>query len=161
MAAMLEIEVPQEVFSRRIQPFGIALAEVSWRVKMFTHDGIVLAALHLEEPNLILAFSFWPQIDLAREHFKGVFEISLFGPDNPESRVRLEVQLDAVTVEELFMAAELINPKPSRASARRAEKHFSGFLSASFPDSLVTWAKSHCWRQEPRMGAGGVPVRVG
>ena len=161
MAAMLEIEVPQEVFSRRIQPFGIALAEVSWRVKMFTHDGIVLAALYLEEPNLILAFSFWPHTDLARQHFKGIFEISLFGPENPESRVRLEVQLDAVTVEELFMAAELINAKPNRSSARRAEKHFTGFLGASFPDAIVAWAKSHCWRQETRMSESGIPVRVG
>jgi len=161
MAEMLEIEVPQEVFSRRIQPFGIALAEVSWRVKMFTHDGIVLAALYLEEPNLILAFSFWPQTELARQYFRGVFEISLFGPDNPESRVRLEVQLDAVTVEELFMAAELINAKPTRAGARRAEKHFAGFLRASFPDATVAWAKSHGWRQEPRMNEGGMQVRVG
>src|ERR1700740_802610 len=98
MGTMLEVEVSQEVFSRRIQPFGIALAEVSWRVKMFTHDGIVLAALYLEEPNLIIAFSFWPHIDLARQHFRGIFEISLFSRENPENRVRLEVQLDAVTV---------------------------------------------------------------
>lgn len=161
MAAMLEVEIPQEVFSRRIQPFGIALAEVSWRVKMFTHDGIVLAALYLEEPNLIIAFSFWPHTDLARQHFRGAFEMSLLGPDNPESRVRLEVQLDAVTVEELFMAAELINGRPTRASARRAEKHFTAFLNASFPDSIVSWAQSHCWRQAPRMSESGVPVRVG
>ena len=161
MAAMLEVEVPQEAFSRRIQPFGIALAEVSWRVKMFTHDGIVLAALYLEEPNLIIAFSFWPHIELARQHFKGVFEISLFSAEHPESRVRLEVQLDTVTVEELFMAAELINARPTRSSARRAEKHFTGFLEASFPDSIIAWAQSHCWRQEPRMSESGIPVRVG
>src|SRR5581483_8499659 len=103
MGRVLEVEVPQEIFNRRIQPFGIALAEVSWRVKMFTHDGVVLAALYLEEPNLLIALSFWPHIALARQYFKGVFEMSLFGPDNPESRVRLEVQLDTVTVEELFM----------------------------------------------------------
>jgi hypothetical protein len=128
---------------------------------MFTHDGVVLAALYLEEPNLLIALSFWPHIALARQYFKGVFEMSLFGPDNPESRVRLEVQLDTVTVEELFMAAELINARPNRASARRAEKHFTEFLHASFPDSIVAWALSHCWRQEPRMSESGVPVRVG
>jgi hypothetical protein len=128
---------------------------------MFTHDGVVLAALYLEEPNLIIAFSFWPQQELARQHFKGAFEMSLFSADNPESRVRLEVQLDAVTVEELFMAAELINAHPTRASARRAEKHFPGFLGASFPDSTISWAQSHCWRQEPRMSESGVPMRVG
>ncbi|MBI3249218.1 MAG: hypothetical protein HYZ50_22170 [Deltaproteobacteria bacterium] len=161
MSVMLEIEVPQEVFSRRIQPFGMALAEVSWRVKMFTHDGIVLAALYLEEPNLIVAFSFWPHTDLARQHFRGIFEIGLFGVDQAESRVRLEVQLDAVTVEELFMAAELINMRPTRASTRRAEKHFTEFLHASFPDAVVTWARSHCWRQEPRMSESGLQVRVG
>lgn len=161
MSTMLEIEVPQEVFNRRIQPFGIALAEVSWRVKMFTHDGIVLAALYLEEPNLIVAFSFWPHTDLARQHFKGVFEISLFSTVQAESRVRLEVQLDAVTVEELFMAAEMINARPTRASTRRAEKHFTAFLQASFPDSLVTWAHSYCWRQEPRMNESGLQIRVG
>lgn len=161
MSAMLEVEVPQDVFSRRIQPFGMALAEVSWRVKMFTHDGIVLAALYLEEPNLIVAFSFWPHTDVARQYFRGVFEISLFGTDHSESRVRLEVQLDAVTVEELFMAAEMINAHPTRVSMRRAEKHFTAFLHTSFPDSVVTWARSHCWRQEPRMSESGLQVRVG
>jgi hypothetical protein len=161
MGIMLEIEVPQEVFSRRIQPFGIALAEVSWRVKMFTHDGVVLAALYLEEPNVIIALSFWPCQEEARLHFKGAFEISLYAADVPDGRVRLEVQLDSATVEELFMAAELINPHPNRASARRAEKHFTEFLHASFPDTLVAWARAHGWREEPRMTESRMPVRVG
>ncbi|HJY79582.1 MAG TPA: hypothetical protein VKK81_00645 [Candidatus Binatia bacterium] len=161
MGIMLEIEVPQEVFSRRIQPFGIALAEVSWRVKMFTHDGVVLAALHLEEPNLIVALSFWPRAEDARLHFKGAFEICLYTADGPDGGVRLDVQLDAATVEELFMAAKLINPHPGRTSARCAEQHFTNFLNASFPNTLVTWARTHQWLQEPLMAESGVPVRVG
>ena len=161
MRVMLEVEVPQEVFSRRIQPFGIALAEVSWRVKMFTHDGVVLAALYLEEPNLIVALSLWPHEEGARSYFKGAFEISLYTVGGPEGRVRFDVQLDAATVEELFMAAELINPHPNRLSARRAEQHFAKFLQASFPDSMVTWARTHRWRQEPGLTESGTPIRVG
>ncbi len=161
MGIMLEVEVPQEVFSRRIQPFGVALAEVSWRVKMFTHDGVVLAALYLEEPNLIIALSFWPHEEDARSYFKGAFEISLYTAGGPEGRVRLEVQLDAATVEELFMAANLINPHPSRVSARRAEQHFTNFLNANFPDAVVTWAQTHRWRQEPGLTGSGIPIRVG
>ena len=161
MGIMLEVEVPQEVFSRRIQPFGIALAEVSWRVKMFTHDGVVLTALYLEEPNLIVALSFWPHEEDARTHFKGAFEICLYAADGPDGRVRLDVQLDAATVEELFMAAELINPRPSRTSARRAEQHFTNFLNASFPNTVVAWARTHRWRQEVLMAESGAPVRVG
>jgi hypothetical protein len=161
MAIMLELEISQEVFNRRIQPFGVALAEVSWRIKMFTHDGVILAALYLEEPNLILAFSFWPHQGDARRHFKGAFEISLYGGDDPGNRVRMEVQVDAVTVEELFVAAELINSHPHRASARRAEKHFSEFLTASFPDTIAAWVRGHRWRRQPGMTESGMPVRVG
>ena len=161
MGIMLEVEVPQEVFSRRIQPFGIALAEVSWRVKMFTHDGVVLAALYLEEPNLIVALSFWPHEGDARLYFKGAFEIGLYAADGPEGRVRLDVQLDAATVEELFVAAELMNPRPTRLSARRAEQHFANFLNASFPDTMVAWARVYKWRQEPLLAESGVPMRVG
>jgi hypothetical protein len=128
---------------------------------MFTHDGVILAALYLEEPNLILALSFWPHQAEARQHFKGAFEVSLYGSDNPDSRVRMEVQLDAVTVEELFMAAELINAHPTRPSARRAEKHFNEFLAASFPDSIAAWVKGHRWREEPGIAESGTPVRVG
>jgi hypothetical protein len=161
MGVMLEVEVPQEVFNRRIQPFGVALAEVSWRVKMFTHDGVVLAALCLEEPNLIIALSFWPCEGDARSYFKGAFEISLYTTNGPEGRVRFDVRLDATTVEELFVAAELINPRPSRMSARRAEQHFANFLRTTFPETLVTWARTHRWRQEPSLNETGVPIRVG
>ena len=161
MGVLLEVAVPQEVFNRRIQPFGVALAEVSWRVKMFTHDGAVLAALYLEEPNLIIALSFWPHEEAARLYFKGAFEIGLYAADGAEGRVRLDVQLDAGTVNELFMAAELINSRPSRASARRAEQHFANFLNTSFPDTVVTWARAHRWRQEPAMTESDLPIRVG
>jgi hypothetical protein len=161
MGVMLEVEVPQEVFDRRIQPFGIALAEVSWRVKMFTHDGVVLTALYLEEPNLIIALSFWPHEDTARLYFRDAFEMSLYSGGNPHGRVRFRVQLDAATVDELFMAAELINPHPSRISARRAEKHFADFLSATFPDVRVTWSRTHRWRKDPRSAVSRLPVRVG
>ena len=161
MGRVLEVEVPQDIFSRRIQPFGIALAEVSWRVKMFTHDGVVLAALHLEEPNLIIALSFWPQAELARRCFKGNFEISLVAVNTPSSRVRMDVQLDATTVEELFVAAELINARPTRAGARRAEKHFAEFLKASFPDMVVAWADSYRWRERRRRIDVSTPIRVG
>lgn len=161
MGTVLEVEVPREVFNRRIQPFGIALAEVSWRVKMFTHDGVVLAALHLEEPNLIIALSFWPHAEIARRLFKGKFEIGLVSAESSIDRVRMDVQLDAATVEELFVAAELINSHPSRASVRRAEKHFVDFLAASFPETLVVWADVHHWRERRRRVESAVPIRVG
>lgn len=161
MASVLEVEVPQEVFNRRIQPFGIALAEVSWRIKMFTHDGVVLTALQLEEPNLIIALSFWPHADIARRLFKGNFEISLIAPGQQDNRVRMDVSLDAATIEELFVAAELINANPSRVSARRAEKHFIEFLATSFPDTHVVWAATHRWRVRRRRIDSTVPVRVG
>ncbi len=161
MASVLEVEVPQEVFRRRIQPFGIALAEVSWRIKMFTHDGVILAALQLEEPNLIVALSFWPHANIARRLFKGNFEISLLTPDTHDNRVRMDVALDATTIEELFIAAELINAHPNRASARRAEKHFLEFLTASFPDTHVVWAATHRWRVRRRRVEATMPVRVG
>lgn len=161
MGRVLEVEVPLDVFSRRIQPFGVVLAEVSWRVKMFTHDGVVLAALHLEEPNLIIALSFWPQAELARRCFKGNFEISLIAVNTPSSRVRMDVQLDATTVEELFVAAELINPRPTRAGVRRAEKHFAEFLKSSFPNMTVVWADSYRWRERRRRVETSTPIRVG
>ena len=161
MASVLEVEVSQEVFNRRIQPFGIALAEVSWRIKMFTHDGVVLTALQLEEPNLIVALSFWPHADIARRLFKGNFEISLVTFGNQDNRVRMDVSLDAATIEELFVAAELINATPSRVSARRAEKHFLEFLTLSFPDTQVVWAATYRWRVRRRRIDSTVPVRVG
>lgn len=161
MGAVLEVEIPQEVFSRRIQPFGIALAEVSWRMKMFTYDGVVLAALCLEEPNLIIAFSFWPDQEQAGCFFKGTFEIWLYTEVTPYHRVRLEVQLDAATVDELFVAATLINPQPSRTSARRAQKHFSEFLATQFPEARVAWSRTHRWREEVLSGESSIPIRVG
>jgi hypothetical protein len=161
MASVLEVEVPQEVFSCRIQPFGIALAEVSWRIKMFTHDGVILTALQLEEPNLIIALSFWPHADIARRLFRGNFEISLVTFGNQDNRVRLDVSLDAATIEELFVAAELINATPSRVSARRAEKHFLEFLTLSFPDTHLVWAATYRWRVRRRRIDSTVPVRVG
>jgi endonuclease/exonuclease/phosphatase (EEP) superfamily protein YafD len=161
MAGVLEVEVPQGVFSRRIQPFGVALAEVSWRVKMFTHDGVVLAALQLEEPNLIIALPFWPHPEVARRLFKGKFEISLVSTESSSDRVRMDVQLDAATVEELFLAAELINANPNRVSVRRAEKHFTDFLTTNFPDTLVVWAHDHRWRERRRRIEHAAPIRVG
>lgn len=161
MASVLEVEVPQDVFNLRIQPFGIALAEVTWRIKMFTHDGVVLTALQLEEPNLIIALSFWPHADIARRLFKGHFEISLVAPGTQDNRVRMDVSLDAATIEELFVAAELINANPSRISARRAEKHFLEFLATSFPDTHVVWAATYRWRVRRRRIDSTVPVRVG
>jgi endonuclease/exonuclease/phosphatase (EEP) superfamily protein YafD len=161
MASVLEVEVPQEVFRSRIQPFGIALAEVSWRIKMFTHDGVILTALQLEEPNLIVALSFWQHADIARRLFKGNFEISLVTFGNQDNRVRMDVSLDAATIEELFVAAELINATPSPVSARRAEKHFLEFLTLSFPDTHVVWAATYRWRVRRRRIDSTVPVRVG
>lgn len=161
MGVVLEVEVPQEVFSRRIQPFGIALAEVSWRVKMFTHEGVVLAALYLQEPDLIIALSFWPGEEAARRFLKGKVEVGLCSSDSPPGRVCLGVQLDAAMVDELFMAAALINPRPGRANARRGVKHFAEFLTATFPDTLVVWAQEYHWREEPRRARAGMLMRVG
>ena len=161
MGAVLDVDVPQKVFTRRIQPFGIALAEVSWRVKMFTHDGVVLAAVYLEEPNVIVGLSFWPDEHIARRSFKGSFEIGLCSDDEPSGRVRLAVELDSGMVDELFMAAEMINPHPSRTSAKRAERHFSYCLAEDFPDTPQVWARSHSWRKEMRRRQIRRPIRVG
>lgn len=161
MGMVLEVEVPQRAFKRRVQPFGIALADVSWRVKMFTHEGVVLSALYLEEPDIILALSFWPDTDEARRLFKGSFEICLCSSADPSGRVRLSVQLDPTMVEELFVAAELVKPNPLRAHAKRAEKYFVDFLNMAFPDSIVVWARSYCWQDAPQYGESAVPIRVG
>lgn len=161
MGAVLEVEIAEEVFSRRIQPFGLALAEVSWRMKMFTYDGVVLAALCLEEPKLIIALSFWPDQGQASCFFKGTFEIWLSASDVPYDRVRLKVHLDGTTVDELFVAAALINPQPNRQSARRAQKHFADFLALQFPDTKVTWARAHRWREGVLAAETGAPMRVG
>ncbi len=161
MGVVLEVEVPQREFNRRIQPFGIALAEVSWRVKMFTHEGVVLSALYLEEPDLVLAMPFWLDPDSARRSFKGSFEICLCSAADPPGRVRLAVQLDPVMVEELFVAAELINPRPSKASAKRAGKYFTELLALSFPDSHVVWARSCRWQEVPEYLEATTPIRVG
>lgn len=161
MGVVLEVEVPQEVFSRRIQPFGIALAEVSWRVKMFTHEGVVLAALYLQEPDLIIALSFWPDEGAARRFLKGTFEIGLCSDDSPPGRVCLGVQLDAAMIDELFMAAALINPRPGRANARRGVKHFADFLTTTFPDTLVVWAQGHHWKEKPWHAMSNMERRVG
>ncbi|MGH7962007.1 MAG: hypothetical protein ACRERD_09310 [Candidatus Binatia bacterium] len=161
MGVVLEVEVPQEVFSRRIQPFGIALAEVSWRVKMFTHEGVVLAALYLQEPDLIIALSFWPDEESARRFLKRTFEIGLCAAESPPGRVCLRVQLDAAMVDELFMAASLVNPRPGRINARRGEKHFADFLTVTFPDTSVVWARAYHWREAPRRAASSMPIRVG
>ena len=64
-------------------------------------------------------------------------------------------------VEELFVAAELINPKPSKASAKRAEKYFTEFLALGFPDSQVVWARSCRWQDAPEYLEATTPIRVG
>ncbi len=161
MGVALEVEVPQRVFNRRIQPFAIALAEVSWRVKMFTHEGVVLAALHLEEPDLTLATVLWPDVDSARRLFKGRLEICLCSAADPAGRVRLAVQIDPDMVEELFAAAELINSKPSKAGAKRAKKYFTELLALNFPDSEVVWVWSYQWQDTAEYLEETTPIRVG
>lgn len=161
MGAVLDVGIPQKMFVRRIQPFGIALAQVSWRVKMFTHDGVVLAAVYLEEPNLIIGISFWQDEEAAWHLFKGALEIGLCADTNPPGRVRLTVELDAKMVDELFMAAELLNPRPTRTSASRARRHFSHFLSEAFPDTPQVWSRSHSWRAARRTKRAAQPIRVG
>ena len=161
MGAVLDVDIPQKMFARRIQPFGIALAEVAWRVKMFTHDGVVLAAIYLEEPNLIVGMSFWQDEEAARHLFRGTFEIGLCADADPPGRVRLAVELDTEMVDELFTAAELLNPHPNRTSASRAKRHFSHFLSEAFPDTPQVWSRSHSWRTARRARRAAQPIRVG
>ncbi len=161
MGAVLDVDVPQKVFNRRIQPFGIALAQVSWRMKMFACDGVVLAAVYLEEPNIIVALSFWPNEEAARRFFKGAFEIGLCSDDDPPGRVRLAVELETKMIDELFTAAELMNPQPNKTSVRRAQRHFSSFLSEDFPNTPQVWSRSHSWRAEMRRRSVARPIRVG
>lgn len=161
MGIILEVEVPPAVFQRRIRPFGAALAEVSWRMKMFTHEGTVLSALLLQELDLAVAFSFWSDREQARRCFKGTKEIGFYTADDPSGRVSLVVKLDEAVVDALFVAAELVREKPSRASARRAERHFGEFLGVWFPRARVVWSRGHHWREGPVYDNWRVPMRVG
>lgn len=161
MGVVLEVEIPQEVFHRRVQPFGVALAEVSWRMKMFAHDGVVLSALALEEPKLLVALSFWPYREDARRYCRDIFSVSIFPTESTNEYVHCAIKLDESVVEELFVAAELLNPNPDHASARRAERHFADFLRLSFPDTLITWSRTHRWREDSWHALCEVPMRVG
>ncbi len=161
MGAVLDVDMPQKMFARRIQPFGIALAQVSWRVKMFTHDGVVLAAVYLEEPNLVVGMSFWQDEETARHLFRGAVEIGLCADTDPPGRVCLRVELDTEMVDELFTAAERLNPCPTRTSASRAKRHFSHFLSEAFPDTPQVWSRSYSWRADRSPRRAAQPIRVG
>ncbi len=161
MGAVLDVDIPQKMFARRIQPFSIALAQVSWQVKMFTHDGVVLAAVYLEEPNLIVGLSFWQDEATARHLLRGACEIGLCVDTDPLGRARLTVELDTEMVNDLFLAAKLTNPRPTRTSASRAKRHFSRFLSEAFPDTPRVWSRSHRWRAARRTRRANQPIRVG
>jgi hypothetical protein len=161
MGIILEVEIPPAVFQRQIQPFGAALAEVSWRMKMFTHEGTVLSALLLQELNLAVALSFWADREKARRYFKDTNKIDFYAADDRTGHVSLVVGLDEAVVDALFVAAELVSTEPSRASARRAEKHFGEFLGVWFPQARVVWSRGHHWREGSVSGDWRVPVRVG
>ena len=156
-----EVEVPLDIFASRVQPFGVALAEVSWRVKMFTYDGVVLSALHLVEPEVVVAMCFWPETQVLRQTFQGRFELCLTPPEGHVGRVRLDLQIQKKMVEELFQAAELVNPYPSEDSACRARKYFEEFLVLDFPDAKVEWGKVLSWHNGPGFIEVNDPIRVG
>lgn len=145
MGVVLEAGVPHREFQRRLQPFGLALAEVSWQVKMFAHDGVVLAALYLQEPDLVAAFTLWPDPDVARRFFKGRFEIRLRAVRAPDERVRLAVHVNPNMVEDMFVIASSMNGRPCRTSALRAETSFADCLGASFPGARLLWVRSYAW----------------
>ena len=161
MGVVLEAGVPHREFQRRLQPFGIALAEVSWQMRMFAHDGVVLAALYLQEPDLVAAFTLWPDPDVARRFFKGRFEIRLGAVRVPDARVRLAVRVNPNLVEEMFVAASLMNGRPCRTSALRAEVSFADCLGASFPDARLVWVRSYAWLEAPDDLASVASMRVG
>lgn len=161
MGVVLEAGVPHREFQRRLQPFGLALAEVSWQVKMFAHDGVVLAALYLQEPDLVAAFTLWPDPDVARRFFKGRFEIRLRAVRVPDERVRLAVQVNPNMVEEIFVAAALMNEQPCRTNALRAEASFADCLGASFPNARLLWVRSYAWLEAPDGPEFAGHMRVG
>ena len=158
---VVEVEVPLEIFASRLQPFGVALAEVSWRVKMFTYDGVVLSALHLVEPEVVVAMCFWPETQALRQTFQGSFELCLSPPDGHVGRVRLNLQIDGKMVEELFQAAGLVNSSPSEDSAVRARQYFEDFLALDFPEAKVEWGKVLSWHTGPGFIEVGDSMRVG
>ena len=158
---VVEVEVPLEIFASRLQPFGVALAEVSWRVKMFTYDGVVLSALHLVEPEVVVAMCFWPETQALRETFQGNFELCLSPPDGHVGRVRLNLQFDEKMVEGIFQAAGQVNPYPSDDSAVRARQYFEDFLALGFPDAKVEWGKVLRWHTGPGFIEVSDPIRVG
>lgn len=161
MGVVLEAGVPHREFQRRLQPFGIALAEVSWQVKMFAHDGVVLAALYLQEPDVVAAFTLWPDPDVARQFFKGRFEIRLRAVRASNERVRLAVQVNPHMVEEMFVAASSMNGRPCRTSALRAEASFADCLGASFPGARLFWIRSYAWLEAPDGLESAGHMRVG
>ena len=161
MGVVLEAGVPHREFQRRLQPFGIALAEVSWQVKMFAHDGVVLAALYLQEPDLVAAFTLWLDPDVARQFFKGRFKIRLRAVRASDERVRLAVQVNPHMVEEMFVAASSMNGQPCRTSALRAEASFADCLGASFPGARLFWVRSYTWLEAPDGLESAGHMRVG
>ena len=70
-----------------------------------------------------------------RRFFKGRFEIRLGAVHVPDARVRLAVQVNPNMVEEMFVAATLVNGRPCRTNALRAEASFADCLGASVPGS--------------------------
>lgn len=161
MGVVLEAGVPHREFQRRLQPFGLALAEVSWQVRMFAHDGVVLAALYLQEPDLVAAFTLWPDPDVARRFFKGRFEIRLRAVRASDERVRLAVRVNPNMVEEIFVAAALMNEQPCRTSALRAEASFADCLGASFPNARLLWVRSYAWLEASDVLEFAGHMRVG
>lgn len=161
MGVALEAGVPAREFLRRIQPFGIALAEISWQVKMYAQEGVVLAALYLEEPDVVVTVRLWPDADVARRLFKGSVEIRLRDAHQLGEWVRLAVQIDPGMVEEMFVAASLMNDRPSETSARRAEEHFADCLALSFPSARLVRVRSYTWREAPECPEFATPIRVG
>ena len=72
--------------------------------------------LSFEEPNLIIGLSFWQDEATARRLFKGALEIGPGADTVPSSSARLTVEPDTEMVDELFPAAKLLNPRPTRTS---------------------------------------------
>lgn len=128
---------------------------------MFAHDGVVLAALYLQEPALVAAFTLWPDPDVARRFFKGRFEIRLGVVRAPDARVRLAVQVAPNMVEEMFVTASLMNGQPCRTSALRAEASFADCPGASFPGARLFWVRSYAWLEASDGLASVASMRVG
>ena len=96
-----------------------------------------------------------------RRFFKGRFEIRLGAVHVPDARVRLAVQVNPNMVEDIFVAATVMNEHPRRTNVLRAEASFADCLGARFPNAHLVWVRSYAWLEASDGLASVASMRIG